>query len=123
MSDTQNEVGVLIVTRGGHTVRMMDDRSGDSFIQIFTQDQHRITLADHLDGHVGISIKDKTGGNFMDINSSDGSITLKCTGDLSLEATGNVSIKGMQVDVEAKTTGSFKATAEMEITGALVKIN
>lgn len=123
MSDTQNEVGVLIITSGGHTVRMMDDRSGDSFIQIFTQDQHRITLADHLDGHVGISIKDKTGGNFMDINSSDSSITLKCTGDLSLEATGNVSIKGMQVDVEAKTTGSFKATAEMEITGALVKIN
>ncbi len=122
MSDTKDDVGVSIMTNGGHAIYIMDGQHGSSYLEIHTHDHQRITLADHFEGHVGIAVVDKN-GNRMEINSSDNSITLKCIGDLTLDATGNVSIKGMQVDMEAKATGSFKAAAEMEITGALVKIN
>lgn len=122
MSDTREDVEVRITTKGGHTVTAADDHGGISAIQLRTSSQHTVTLADNHKGRCGIFIQDKA-GNEIFIDSADNSITISCAGDLSIEAGGKVSIKGMQVDVEAKTTGSFKAAAEMEITGALVKIN
>lgn len=122
MSDKPQEVAVGLTTAGAHRVLLLDDFQGRKTIAIETHDGHRINLDDANSGSIGITIQDKN-GNTVHINSSDNSITLKCMGDLTLDATGSVSIKGMTVDVEAKTTGSFKAAAEMEITGALVKIN
>jgi len=123
MSDTQDDVEVRITTKGGHKITAADDHGGISAVQLGTSGKHTVTLADNHTGRCGIFITDKTGNNEIFIDSADNSITISCAGDLNIEAGGNVSIKGMQVDVEAKTTGSFKATAELEISGALVKIN
>ena len=123
LSDTENEVGISLITAGGHRMYLMDDYNGNSFVQIDTSDGHKITMADHMDGNVGIAIKDKTGSNSVEINSIDNSISMACVGNFSLNATGNVSIQGMEVDIKANAMASFSANAMMNIKGAMVNIN
>jgi hypothetical protein len=107
---------------------------------------HVITL-DDTQGQEQIIVRDKTGNNELVIASATndmtikvdgnftveakGKITLKSIQDLSLEATtGNSSVKGMQLNLEGKTSGALKAptvsmqgTALAEVKGALVKLN
>ena len=123
MSDTDNEVGISIYTKGGHRMFLMDNNSGDSFVQIDTSDGHKFTMADHMGGNVGIAIRDKTGSNSMVIDSNAGSIETKCIGNFSVEATGNVSIKGTMVDVQATASGSFKGGGMLDLNAGMVKIN
>lgn len=123
MSDTQNEVGIKLVTKGGHKILADDDDGGSCAIQLASSGKHLVTLADDYEGRTGIFIVDKTKGNKIFIDTSNNSITINCMGNLSIEAGGTVSIKGTKVDIEAKATGSFKATAVLDLTGGLVKIN
>jgi phage protein D/phage baseplate assembly protein gpV len=107
---------------------------------------HVITL-DDTQGQEQIIVRDKTGNNELVIASATndmtikvdgnftveakGKITLKSIQDLSLEATtGNSSVKGMQLNLEGKTSGALKApTVSMqgqalaEVKGAIVKLN
>lgn len=112
---------------------------------IHSRSGHRITI-DDSDGKEKISIVDKTGNNSIDIDSggrqiaiktegdiqmeAKGKITLKGT-DISLEAIGNAKVKGGGVDInatgqmnlESSAMASIKASAVLELKGAVVKIN
>jgi uncharacterized protein involved in type VI secretion and phage assembly len=54
-------------------------------------------------------------GNHLVISSTDGSITLKCTGSLKIDA--------LSVEIKAQTQMKLDAGAILTINGALVKIN
>lgn len=91
---------------------------------------HTITL-DDSDDQPSITIVDKTGQNSITLDSTTNKLSVKVIGDISLEAPqGQISIKGMAVQVEA--TGPLKvkgATAGLEasgpatVRGATVSIN
>ena len=79
---------------------------------------HTITL-DDSDDQPSITIVDKTGQNSITLDSTTNKLSVKVIGDISLEAPqGQISIKGMAVQVEA--TGPLKvkgATAGLEASG------
>lgn len=82
-----------------------------------TRSGHTITINDSNDAPL-ISIIDKTGNNKIIINSQSNEISLKSAGNLSLEATGTMTIKGASINVEATGQLSSKgASISSEATG------
>jgi phage protein D/phage baseplate assembly protein gpV len=114
--------------------RMIRSRSG------------HVIILDDTDGAEKIIIKDKTGSNIVQIDSSSnemkismegetkilakGKISLESQQDISIKATNGVKIEGMQVDVKAQTAVKIsglqvdlEASAMAQIKGGMVKIN
>ena len=99
-SDGQNNIR-LIHSRSGHLVRL-DDTDGDEKIEII----------------------DKTGGNKITIKSSDNSLSLECTGKMTLHATAGIEITSdADIKIQANATMDIESTAPMTIKGAMVNIN
>jgi uncharacterized protein involved in type VI secretion and phage assembly len=112
--DSSKVAARVIQSRGGHVITF-DDKESDG----------------------GITIKDSK-GDTITISAKDTSITIeskkdiivKATGDLKMTATGDVKITGMNVNLEGQVGVSAKgpqvkvnADAELELKGAIVKIN
>lgn len=72
---------------GKNAVRMLRSRSG-----------HVVRL-DDADGAEKIEIVDGSGKNSIVISTADGTITLKCDGNLAIEAGGSVTLKGASVEL------------------------
>ncbi|MGM9489717.1 phage baseplate assembly protein V [Ideonella sp. YS5] len=98
-----------IHSRSGHVIRL-SDKSGDERVEII----------------------DKTGNNRVVIHSQDNSIQVEATGDISVKSTsGRVKIEGVGIDIkssadvqiEAQSTLSARATSQMSLNGAIVDIN
>jgi uncharacterized protein involved in type VI secretion and phage assembly len=99
-SDGQNNIR-LIHSRSGHLVRL-DDTNGNEKIEII----------------------DKTGGNKITIQSSDNSMSLECTGKMTLHAQGGIEITSdVDIKIQANTTMDIESTAPMTIKGEVVNIN
>lgn len=111
-SDGKNNIRV-IRSRSGHEMTFDDDdRQGKVLIR--TKSGHSILL-DDASGAEKIEIKDKTGKNSVLIDSVSNSMTI--ASDLKL------SIKAREIEIESGGTMSIKATGNLTIQGALVKIN
>ena len=132
MSDEQKKVGVKILTTGGHVIVADDDDDGKSAIQIRTHDDHKITLADNVNGSVGIGIVDKTGNNKIIINSTDNSITISCQGAMNISAGGKITMEGqmgidikspMPITIHSDAKLDMDATGPTSLKGAIVQIN
>ncbi|PJF45064.1 MAG: type IV secretion protein Rhs [Phototrophicales bacterium] len=101
----------LIQTRTGHKIRMVDEDSGDDFIEI-------------IDAHGHTSIKFDAASQKIILNStgdieltSKGTIKMSATRNIQMEARGSVSVKGTQnVDVEGTTGVSVKTNANLNLT-------
>ena len=85
---------------------------------------HQILIDDGSDG--GITIVDSTGGNKVQIKTSDnsllaevtGDINLKATGSINIEATGSISLKATaNLSAEANGTASVKANGQASLEG------
>ncbi len=99
-SDGKNNIR-LIHSRSGHLVRL-DDTDGDEKIEVI----------------------DKTGGNKITIKSSDNSMSLECTGKMTLHATAGMEITcDADIKIQANATMDIESTAPMTIKGAMVNIN
>lgn len=99
-SDGKNNIR-LIHSRSGHLVRL-DDTDGDEKIEVI----------------------DKTGGNKITIKSSDNSMSLECTGKMTLHATTGMEITcDADIKIQANATMDIESTAPMTIKGAMVNIN
>ena len=71
-----------------------------------------------LDDSVGaekIEITDKTGGNFLKIDSVSNSI--------EIESGLQLKIKAQMIEIESGTTLSIKAGATLTLSGAIIQIN
>ena len=85
---------------------------------------HQILIDDGSDG--GITIVDSTGGNKVQLKTSDnsllaevtGDINLKATGSINIEATGSISLKATaNLSAEANGTASIKANGQASLEG------
>jgi uncharacterized protein involved in type VI secretion and phage assembly len=98
-SDGQNNIRV-IHSRSGHLIRLDDTNGGEK-----------------------VEIIDKTGGNSVTISSSDNSISIVCTGRLSLQANGIDITSQSDINIQANSSLSMSSSATMTITGEMVSIN
>jgi len=97
---------------GKNNIRLVHSRSG-----------HLIRL-DDTDGDEKIEIIDKTGGNKITIKSSDNSMSLECTGKMTLHAQAGIEITSdTDIKIQANTTMDIESSATMTIKGAMVNIN
>ncbi len=107
--------------------------------QIKSRSGHFLVF-DDTDGSEKIRIEDKTGSQFIELDSANNAITIKCQGDLTLEAGGKVILKATQdityesgtnlnvkgggnVSVEATGNLDLKANGMTTVKGATVNIN
>jgi phage protein D/phage baseplate assembly protein gpV len=142
----------VLKTRAGHLI-VLDDKQGEEQVSVTSKSGHTVIL-DDKSGSEKITIKDKTGNNSMIIDSTKnsmtisvngdfsvtakGKVTIKSTQDMTLEATGNGKLKGMQLSLEGVSKGELKApmvdingsgqaalksSGILQIQGSLVKIN
>jgi uncharacterized protein involved in type VI secretion and phage assembly len=103
----------VFTSRGGHEF-VFDDNARQGKIVIHTKKNHTITL-DDSDGGEKISIVDKGGGNSVEIDSNQNSISVKSGLKLSIES--------QVIEIKAGGTMKLEATGTMTIKGAVVMIN
>jgi hypothetical protein len=84
--------GITLKTDKQHRVEMNDR---DKRILVRTKDGHEVLLDDE---NALVRIKDKN-GNTITINSGDNSVSVQCQGNFSVQAGGNVTIRGSEVHI------------------------
>jgi uncharacterized protein involved in type VI secretion and phage assembly len=104
-----------IKSRSGHEI-IFDDNSTQmkEKIEIHTKAGHKILLDDSA-GQEKIEVADKTGRNFIKIDSMQNSITI--------ESAMQLKIKSQIIEIESGAMMTVKAGAMLTIQGAMVKIN
>ena len=103
----------MIKSRSGHMVAFSDEE-GKEKIEVKTKSGHTILL-DDSSGKESITIVDKSGNNSIVIDSVQNSISIESGLKLSLKA------KDMEIASDGRL--SIKASADLSIQGAIVKIN
>jgi uncharacterized protein involved in type VI secretion and phage assembly len=108
ISFNDSDKNIEIKTTNGHQFKMDDNGKK---IEVKTTNGHTITMDD---GGSKIEIKTAS-GHRVTMSDTSASISVKSTGNLSIEAAGQVNIKGATVDINA--SGILTAT------GSLIKLN
>lgn len=104
-----------IKSRSGHEIIFNDDHEAKKEkVEIHTKAGHKVVLDDAA-GSEKIEVRDKSGSNFIVIDSVQNSITI--------ESTAQLKIKSQKIDIEAGATMTLKASGALTIQGAIVKIN
>ena len=97
----------IIKSRSGHTITL-DDTEGKEKISIISKSGHTITL-DDTSNEEKVSIIDNTTKNNIEINTGKKKLTINTEGDITMEAKGNVTLKGQDITLDA--SGNAKITA------------
>ena len=112
-----NDEKIEVTTKGNHKFTMHDK---DKKVKVVTTNGHTMEMDD---GGNTVTVKDKN-GNSITIASNGNKIDLKCMGNLTIDATGKVSISGTAgVEIKTPAMMNLEATGINTIKGALVKIN
>lgn len=105
----------IIRSRSGHELIFNDDDQGrKERVELHTKAGHQVVLDDSAGGEK-ITVKDKSGGNSIVIDSVSNAITV--TSKLKM------TLKSQSINIEAGTNMKIKAGGVLTIKGALVKIN
>jgi phage protein D len=118
----------VIRSRLGHEIRFLD--GDEPQVQITTKAGHQILLDDKPKA-AKIRIVDKTGKNFIVIDSEKNSMVIELQDDVTIQAGGNMTLKaGKDLKLEARkdiNLGAMqvdvKGSVGVNVAGALVKIN
>lgn len=108
-ADKKNEVK-KIRSRSGHEI-VLNDSKTEGKVEVTTSGGHKVVLDDASGGKVNVEDK---GGNSIELNSSQGSIKIAATGQLSIEAP-KIDIKGDLMNIES--------SGLLNIKGAIIKLN
>ncbi len=105
---------------GKNNIRLIKSRSG-----------HKIVL-DDTDGSEKIEVIDKSGSNFITIDTANNTIEISSNKDIKLTASnGKISLDAMEIEVKSKAStkieaganADLKATGNATVKGAMVMIN
>lgn len=107
----------VIQSRSGHLI-VLGDKDGEEQISIQSKSGHKIIL-DDKSGSEQIEVTDKSGGNQLLVKSSDNSVTLKCSGDMTIQAGGKLTLKSTgDTSIEATGKSTVKGTMGLTLDGA-----
>lgn len=90
-----------------------------------------IIILDDSDEHAGIIIRDRTGDNFIAIETTENDMVIKSKGNLTIEAGGKINIKSnSDFTVESKARGEIKSNAltvsgtqKVDVKGGQINLN
>jgi uncharacterized protein involved in type VI secretion and phage assembly len=111
----------IIKSRSGHTITL-DDTDGKEKISIIDKTQKNLVEIDSKENTVAI----KTDKNSMVIGTSKNTLTINTDGDITIQAKGNLTLKGKDVTLEATASAKVKAMSNLDLeasTKATVKGN
>lgn len=122
----------FIQSRAGHRL-IFDDTQGAEKVTLTDMDEVQIGVKRKLvidpvnkkiqvicdEGDVEVTVKR---GN-VSVETQAGNVSVNATGDISLKASGTISIEGATVAIKATGTGSVEASGPLTIKGATVNIN
>lgn len=111
-SDKSNDIR-LVRSRSGHEV-VFDDAENEAKVEIVTDAGHTITL-DDSSGSEKITVEDKSGQNSIEFDATAGTLTIEGGTKLELKAT-NIDLKG---DGNVR----IEASGMLELKGAMIKLN
>jgi uncharacterized protein involved in type VI secretion and phage assembly len=101
-----------------------DNSDGKNNRRLFHSRSGHLIRFDDKDGDEKIEIIDKTGSNSITIKSSDNSMTITCTGKLTIHADQGIEMTSdADIKVKANSTIDIEASAPMTLKGAMVNIN
>ncbi len=119
-------------SRGGHWLAMYDN--ADNKVEVVTAGGHKIVLDDanrkvSITSSGGLTVELDDSARKIKIESG-GEVEIKASSNMKLEANGNLSLKGAQLNLEGTGRATLKApnvsvdgSALTEVKGGLVKIN
>lgn len=97
---------------GKNHIRLLKSRSG-----------HEIIL-DDTDNAEKIAIKDKSGNNSVVWDTANNTITIAADQDIVLKAAqGKITVKGTEIEIKASGSATIEAAGELTLKGATVNIN
>ncbi len=111
----------IIKSRSGHTITL-DDTDGKEKISIIDKTQKNLVEIDSKENTVAI----KTDKNSMVIGTSKNTLTVNTDGDITIQAKGNVTLKGKDITLEATASAKVKAMSNLDLeasTKATIKGN
>ena len=136
----------MIKTRSGHSI-IFNDKDGEESIKLVTSSEINLTLDDK---DTIIKLSDKDGKTLLKLDGKNGAISLNSdssieiktgnskvtlsgsgNGSISVESSGNLTLKGQQVSIEGQSAVNIKASGQVNVEasgpaslkGAIVKIN
>lgn len=112
--DSDDKPGVELVSASKNITLKLDDKSGALSMEA-KKSNAVITVTANGD----ITIKSSNGGVTIEAMKD---ITLKATGNIKLDATQNVEVKGINIEVKANAKASIEGTAAAEVKGAKVDV-
>lgn len=112
--DSDDKPGVELVTATKNITLKLDDKSGALSMEAKKSNAVITVTADG-----DITIKSSKGGVTIEAMKD---ITLKATGNIKLDATQNVEVKGINVNVKATAKASVEGTGAAEVKGAKVDV-
>jgi phage protein D/phage baseplate assembly protein gpV len=119
-------------SRSGHWIAMYDD--ADNKTEVVTAGGHRLVLDDanrkiSIASSGGLTIEMDDGSSKIKVESGN-EIQVTATGNMKLEASGNLDLKGAQLNLEGTARAVLKAptvtvegSALAEVKGGLIKLN
>jgi uncharacterized protein involved in type VI secretion and phage assembly len=111
-ADGENNIR-KIRSRSGHEVTL-DDTSGAEKVEITTNAGHSVVLDDSTGGEK-IQIKDKTGKNTIEFKS--------VPGDINIKSNLNVNVESKMITIKGTGNVTVEAGGILTLKGSLVKIN
>jgi uncharacterized protein involved in type VI secretion and phage assembly len=112
LDDASSKGKIEIKSKAGHKF-LMDDASGKGKVEFQSKAGHKIVL-DDASGKEQVEIKDKSGSNKIIIDSAKKAI--------NIESSQKLKIKSNEITLEG-TKVTIKASAQLTLKGAMVKIN
>jgi uncharacterized protein involved in type VI secretion and phage assembly len=128
LDDSETSPSIVVTSNGGHSIKI-DDATATTSVVVKSNSGHTVKLNDAAEAP-SIEVVDKTGNNRIKIDSLSNSITISATGNMNLNATGQMSVKGATVSIEATSaftvkgiTGNVEATGPLTVKGLPIKLN
>ena len=82
--------------------------------QLVSRSGHAIVL-DDTDGAEHIEIRDRTGNNHITITSQDNSLVIETKGDITIKASGKLTLAGKGIDMDAQGSKVNVKASQMEV--------
>jgi len=128
LDDSDTSPSIIVTSNGGHSIKI-DDATETPSVTVKSKTGHTLKLDDAA-ASSKISLIDKTGSNTITVDSLTNTVSIKAAANMSLEATGQMTIKGATVSIEGTATfalkgpiGSVEANGPLSVKGLPIKLN
>jgi uncharacterized protein involved in type VI secretion and phage assembly len=94
-----------------------DNADGKNDIRTFVSRSGHVIEIDDKDGSEKLTIKDKSGGLIIEMDTKGESISITSSGDVTITAKANFTVEAKDIEIKASGNGTFSAGSALEMSG------